>query len=83
MQPGQHIVGNLVASTPSMAKALNAIFVKAAITGRPDIKAWIATGNLPAGSQITSAVFQRALLALGTGWSFKGEDDDTAADSGV
>ena len=64
--------------------ALVALFAKAGITTRAQLRAFVLTGNLPGGATITAAVFQRALLVLGGCYlKFAGETDADISDVGV
>lgn len=66
--------------TPEMAGRVKTLLGRAAIASRVDLKAWVATGNLPGGATITGAQFGRALAALGAGIIFGGEADDAGGD---
>ena len=70
-------------SNQDLAASLRTLMGKAAITSRADLKAFVLTGNLPAGNTITPAVFQRALLLLSVPLFLVGETDATAADTGT
>lgn len=71
-------------STLQQATAYKALFGKAAITTRAQLRTYVATGNLPGGATITAAVFQRALLVLSANLLLPGErTDDDAVDTGA
>ena len=67
---------------PAMAKRLRSLFVRAGITTRAQLKAWVASGTLPVGATIPAAQFGRALAALGCGVRFASDSDDDAIDVG-
>lgn len=66
----------IVCNDMETAKAINALFKKASINTRAQLKTFVTTGALPGGATISAAVFQRALLIIGVGVTFPGETID-------
>lgn len=64
-------------------RAIVALFAKANIQTRADLRTFVVSGTLPAGATIGVPAFQRALLVISSGAIFAGESPDDAMGTGL